>query len=512
MTNTLDSEVMMRPRVYFASLVAAAFLGGIIALGLSALFSPRSYSNEPISARQARAYQPYTTATQAEMAVPDGINFVNTAEQVREAVVYIKVRYRKVETARNNEDELDNIFRKYHGGHTPMASSGSGVIITDNGYIATNHHVVDKAVDIQVILNDKRSYRAKLIGQDPSTDLALLKIEETDLPFVPFGNSDHTKVGEWVLAVGNPLELNATVTAGIISAKGRNINLLRDVRDGGNYAIESFLQTDAVVNPGNSGGALVNLRGELIGINTAIASQTGYYAGYSFAVPVNIVRKIMEDLQEFGTTRRALLGVQIRDVDAVLAADQGLAEVSGVFVAGLSAGGAAEQGGLRIGDVIQQIDQHPTQTSSELQAVIATHRPGDKISVSLLRKGQQITLQLTLQGDDSRAQTIAKNTDKSGKTGGVATQDRQVLGALLSPLPSSLKQKLKLKTGVQVVAIEEGKLQKAGLRQGFVITHINETRVALPEEVENALKPQKRVTTIEGVYPNGDKAHYAVGW
>jgi len=282
-------------------------LGGIVAVKLNQYLQP-TQQTESIQERQ--NIQLASFLKDSTIKVPKGLNFIVAANAVKSSVVHIKTTYGGRGKYSSSSDPLEDMFRQFHGNDNyrrrrrSRQSSGSGVIITDNGYIATNYHVIENAGQIDVILNDKRSYEAKLVGKDPTTDLALLKINEKNLPFVKYGNSDRAKIGEWVLAVGNPFDLTSTVTAGIISAKGRNINILS-----GQYAIESFIQTDAAVNPGNSGGALVNLQGDLIGINTAIATRTGSYSGYSFAIPVNIVKKVLDDLMQYGQTQRALLGI-----------------------------------------------------------------------------------------------------------------------------------------------------------------------------------------------------------
>jgi serine protease Do len=273
----------------------------------------------------------------------------------------------------------------------PQMGSGSGVIISADGYILTNHHVINNADEVEVTLNDKRSYTAQVVGNDPSTDLAILRISEEGLAFVPYGNSDLLEVGEWVLAVGNPFNLTSTVTAGIVSAKGRNINILNE-----EFAIESFIQTDAAVNPGNSGGALVNTKGELVGINTAIASNTGAYTGYSFAVPVNVARKVVNDLIEFGAVQRAFIGVSIRDIDGKFATENGIDRTEGVYVNGLTDGGAATVAGIKEGDIIVAVDGAPVRNVPELQERIGTYRPGDVAQVDVIRKGTPTRFDVTL--------------------------------------------------------------------------------------------------------------------
>ncbi|MBD0255263.1 MAG: trypsin-like peptidase domain-containing protein [Cytophagales bacterium] len=329
-----------------------------------------------------------------------GAGFGNAAEQSLEQVVHIRA------TSRAQRRQYDP-FQEFFGGGSPFEgdprqqgmqqqATGSGVIIRPDGYIVTNNHVVDGATDLEVSLYNKRVYKAKILGRDPATDLALIKINEQGLPAARFANSEQVRVGDWVLAVGNPFDLASTVTAGIISAKARSIHIRED-----NSGIESFLQTDAAVNPGNSGGALVNLSGDLVGINTAIASPTGTYAGYAFAVPSNIVSKVVDDILRYGEVRRAYLGVSIQDVDGTLAQDLKLQTADGVLVAGVVQGGAAAAAGLQRGDVITAINNRPVRSSPELLETVATRRPGDKVTLTVNRDGRQQQIPLTLKGSAS---------------------------------------------------------------------------------------------------------------
>ena len=361
--------------------------------------------------------------------------------------------------------------------------------------MVTNNHVVQQADKINITLNDKRSYKARVIGLDPSTDLALLKIEDKGLPFLTFGNSDSVKVGEWVLAVGNPFNLTSTVTAGIVSAKARNINIL-----GSNTAIESFIQTDAAVNRGNSGGALVNIQGKLVGINAAIASRTGYYTGYSFAIPASIVKKVVKDLKDYGKVQRAVLGVSIADVNAKIAEKLDLNDLNGVLVEGVVDGLAADKAGIQAGDVITHINDKALNSSSELLESIGMHRPGDKIEVKYIHqnKKQEVKLQLT---------------DMNGKTKLISAEEIATaeLGADFSKVDKSLKQKLNIENGVQVEKVGKGILGKAGIKDSFIITKIDQKTVHSPQDIKDILKDKKGGVLIEGVYPNGVKAYYGVG-
>jgi len=384
----------------------------------------------------------------------------------------------------------------------PQRGAGSGVIITDDGYIITNNHVVEGADRIQVHLNDNRAFDAKVIGRDPSTDLALIKIEAKDLPVLTYGNSDDVKVGEWVLAVGNPMNLTSTVTAGIVSAKARNINILQNDPSRDIIPIESFIQTDAAVNPGNSGGALVNVNGDLIGINSAIASTTGAYTGYSFAIPVNIVKKVTSDLMEFGAVQRAYIGVSIRELDQELADDLKMERIHGVYVNGLTEGGAAADAGMEPGDVIVKVANMEVNNVPQLQEQVGRFRPGDQVAVTILRDGSEQVLEMTLRGKDGGTRTTvsAKASDLSS-----------VLGADMSVADSKELKALDLDHGVKVVRVNGGKLRSSGIREGFIITRVDDQNVREPADVLRAIESKRGGVLIEGVYPNGMKAYYGLG-
>lgn len=441
----------------------------------------------------------------AQVVVPEGLNFLYAADVTTPAVVHIKTTYIP-ETTRAPKNRQEEMFRYFYGdpyGYSdqPREASGSGVIITGEGYIVTNNHVVENATKIQVVLNDKRTFEGKLIGTDPTTDLALIKIEEKGLPFVKYGNSDVVRVGEWVLAVGNPFNLTSTVTAGIISAKTRSINILRD-KD--NLAIESFLQTDAVVNPGNSGGALVNLKGELIGINTAIASPTGAYAGYSFAVPVSLVKKVIDDLINYGQVQRGLLGIVIQDMTTELAKEKAVEFVQGVYINGVNQGSAADQAGIKIGDIVTEINGITISSTSQLQEVVARYRPGDKLNISYIRKEKEY-------------KTTAVLKNKLGETALVQKDDHSVkakLGADLQPVVSTELSILELSGGAKVVRLYSGKLKEAGVREGFIITSIDKKPVRSPEDVIKILETTSSGggVLMEGIYPDGKKEYYGIGW
>lgn len=435
------------------------------------------------------------------------LDFTKVAGEVVSAVVHIKSTQtfsaRRQEQPRNYR-EMPDLFRDFFGeggvpfeqprGPRARVGTGSGVIINEQGYIVTNNHVIDQASDIEVTLHDNRTFKARVVGTDPSTDLALLQIKADNLPTLPLVNSDEAKVGEWVLAVGNPLGLNSTVTAGIISAKGRNINILRE-----QFAVESFIQTDAAINPGNSGGALVNLQGGLVGINTAIASPTGTYAGYGFAVPANIVSKVVEDLLEYGSVQRGVLGVMIRSVDGNLAREKELDITTGAYVDSLLDHSAAGVAGIEAGDVIVAIDGEEVKSSPELQELIARRRPGDIIDVTVRRGSKEKTFEVTL------------NAREDGKALASAGQDdiQTRLGAKLETIDDDLARKLDITGGVQVTELYDGLLRKqTDLREGFIITKVNEEKVTSAEELITRLQKRKGGVMLEGVYEDVPGVYY----
>ena len=377
---------------------------------------------------------------------------------------------------------------------------GSGVIISSDGYIVTNNHVIDGAERLEITLNDNRQFNATVIGTDPNTDLALIKIDATDLPGIPMGDSDALKVGEWVLAVGNPFGLTSTVTTGIVSAKARSISSATNGRPMG---LESYIQTDAAVNPGNSGGALVNLDGELVGINTAIYSQTGSYAGYSFAIPTAVVTKVATDLKQYGTVQRAFLGITYIPLDAKIAKEKGLdGLVDGLYVESVNDRSTAMEAGLQKGDVITALNNVPTHTSAQLLEQVARMRPGDKVTISYVRDGKKHTASATLYN----SQGSTKLTQASTVTD---------LGCAFKKIDNETRQQLKINSGLQVTGLKDGKFKAAGIKNGFIILDINNSKVSSPEDVEkiyNAILKSNddHVMFITGLYPTGKKMYYAV--
>ena len=416
----------------------------------------------------------------------ENTDFTFAAENAVHAVVHIKTTY---------ANEGDNPMYQFLYGRSPepYMGSGSGVIISKDGYIVTNNHVIEQSNNIEVVLNDKRSFKAKIIGTDPITDLALLKINASDLVGIPFGNSDDLRIGEWVLAVGNPFNLTSTVTAGIVSAKARDININRS-----RYSIESFIQTDAAVNPGNSGGALVNTKGELVGINTAIASKTGSYSGYSFAIPVSIVEKIVADLKEFGVAQRALLGVSIYDVNAELAQKFDLDKIEGVYVTGLLEGGSAEKSGIKEGDVLLKINDIAVNKVAELQEQVSKYRPGNKVKVTLKRDGKTRDMDIVLQ-------------NQRGTTKAIGSDIQSLLGARFEKISKKEKETYGINGGVKVADLYPGKLRKAGIREGYIIISINRMPILDMDDIDNALKNANGGVYLKGIYPGGIVEYYAFG-
>lgn len=376
-------------------------------------------------------------------------------------------------------------------------ATGSGVIVSPDGYIVTNDHVIAGAKEINVTLNDNRSFKAKLIGTDPSTDIALIKVDESDFPFISFSNSDFVEVGDWVLAVGNPFNLSSTVTAGIISAKARNISILQD-----KSAIESFLQTDAAVNPGNSGGALVNLEGDLVGITTAIATPTGAYAGYAFAVPSNIVAKVIEDLKQYGVVHRAYLGVVIRDMDSDLAKTLGLKSLKGTYVESVVENSAAFKAGIKAGDVILKIDDVEIGSTAKLLELIGIHHPGDNVKLTVLRDGKEKEFKVELKNSQGKVEVIKKEVNEV----------EEKLGADFEDLTDQEKKKYGI-TGVKVKSLASGILsEQTNMKEGFIITGINHKPVKDLNEFNEVLAAQQGGVLLEGVYPGSPgKYYYAFG-
>ncbi|MBI3232983.1 MAG: Do family serine endopeptidase [Bacteroidetes bacterium] len=474
------------------TVVVAAAIGGAAAMGLSKAFDKKD--NMTFEEKQRAFFASLPAGKLSEM--PD---FVGASALSTPTVVHIKTTISEAPSQGNEGAPFDpfGFFgdKSPFGQRGPQQASGSGVIISDDGYLVTNNHVIDGADKIEVILSDKRSYTAELVGKDANTDIALLKIDETRLPFIQFANSDDVRVGEWVLAVGNPFNLTSTVTAGIVSAKGRNIRLLE-----GDAPIEAFIQTDAAVNPGNSGGALVNKQGQLIGINTAIASQTGSYAGYSFAVPVEIVKKVVQDFKDFGEVQRGFLGIQIRDVDQKLADEKGLKDIKGVYVEKVNDNSAAEKAGIKEGDVILKIENVDVNTTPELQEQVTRHRPGQTLKVEAKRGSESKLFSVILKGKDGKTSTENKL---------VTPEKASLKGTEFSGLTREEKMKAKVTQGIKVSKVGDT-FKKINVPQGFIITHIDKKPVYTVQDVKKSLEEKKEVALISGINPDGSKGYYAI--
>ena len=447
------------------------------------------------------------------------VDLTQAAENSVHAVVHI----RSTQTSKVQEvevrDPFSDFFGEFFGGRggtqrrqvqTPERTGfGSGVIISKDGYIVTNNHVIEGADEISVKLNDNREFKGRVIGTDPSTDLALVKIEGDDFPTIPVGDSEALKVGEWVLAVGNPFNLNSTVTAGIVSAKARSLGVY-------NGGIESFIQTDAAINQGNSGGALVNAKGELVGINSVLSSPTGAYAGYGFAIPTSIMTKVIADLKQYGTVQRALLGIRGGSIGSSLMDDRQpidksgttladkakeLGVVEGVWVSEIVENGSASGADIKVDDVIIGLDNKKVSNMADLQEAIAKHRPGDKVKVKLIRNKKEKTVEVTLKNE--------QGTTKIVKDAGM-----EILGAAFKELPDDLKKQLNLGYGLQVTGVSSGKMSDAGVRKGFIILKANDQPMRkvsdLEEVMKAAVKSPNQVLFLTGVFPSGKRGYFAV--
>jgi serine protease Do len=465
-----------------------AILGALIGLFVYTRFldKDRLVTGEDKDKKLTEEDARYTSLVQQQ-----GVNdFTYAAELTVHAVVYVRTK------ATVSSPYPNPLYEFFYGPGTnrprDVEGAGSGVIVTADGYIVTANHVIDEADEVEVTLNDKRKFSAEVVGRDPSTDIALLKIKATGLPFIKFGDSDAIRLGEWVLAVGNPFNLTSTVTAGIVSAKGRSLGLLDD-----QYRIESFIQTDAALNPGNSGGALVNTNGELIGITTAIYSPTGSYAGNSFAIPTSIVKKVYDDLKQFGEVQRGLIGVNISDVDEKIAKEQNLDEIKGVYLQGIVPDGAAGEAGLQEKDVIIAVNGEPVGTSADLQEKVNRYRPGDKIEVTYLRKGKQGTKTVILR-------------NIGGTTGVVTpgTTSTTVFGATFAPVTATERNQFNIQNGVKITSITDGRLRDLGMVRGTIIVDVNGQKVNSAADMRKATNDEKSLTSIEGYTTDGTYFKY----
>ena len=503
-------------------IVLAAFLGGAVAIGAYKLLE-RNYDSYSLTEKQNMMF----ANNPIKISSTGAVDFVQAAAAVSPAVVHIKTTYGSKSNESNGGGSMEDMFEQFfnNGGgrrqRMPSAASGSGVILTPDGYIVTNNHVVDNADKIEVILSNRRKVTARVIGKDANTDLALIKVDVTGLPFVKMGNSDNVQIGEWVLAVGFPLDLQTTVTAGIVSAKARNIGILNREnnqpltreeyeeyqRTGkrperpANTAIESYIQTDAAINPGNSGGALVNANGELVGINAAIASQTGTNEGYGFAIPVNLAKKILEDFKQYGTVKRGFIGVSFRALDADAAEQLKIKEINGLYVSDVVPNGGAEAAGIKEGDIIKKVDGIEIFDSPDLQEKIGRMRPGDKVALTVLKTdGSTKNVNVTLK-PESNISLASSKTVESKATGATISK----LGAAFAPASSAVKAKYGVQNGVVVTGVTPGKLfDNMDVQKGLVITKVNGKPVNNANDIEKALPTSKDgKTTISGVGENG---------
>ena len=495
-------NIMKRSLFFIAAVAAAAVTGAVVAWGVSS----RSQGADAIIAEH-NSDKPFASGAGAHFTAYEPQEYPDltyAAENAVKAVVNIE-KTEKVEYSDRSADPFFEFFFGVPRGYSEPQErryGGSGVIISEDGYIVTNNHVVENASTLKVTLNDNRVFDAKIVGTDPTTDVALIKIDGKDLPTIPFGSSDDLRLGEWVLAIGSPFDLRSTITAGIVSAKARNLNVIPN-----EFSLESFIQTDAAVNMGNSGGALVNTRGELVGINTVIKSSTGNYIGYSFAVPESIVKKVVVDLKEYGVVQRAMLGISYRPVDQAfideMGDETGIKEIGGAYVASVDPSGAASAAGIRKGDVITAINGVKIKNGAALQEQISRYRPGDKIKVTLQRNGKEIEKSLTLK--NSQGNTEMKKAVDFGS-----------LGTSFKDLTRQQMQEMNIRSGVQVVGLKNGKFKDAGIREGFVILEVNGQNIRSVSDMETIFdsivrsNQPRKVMFITGIYPTGKIMYYAV--
>ena len=460
--------------------------------GLTAFTVVKSISPDQTQTVQMTDGAQFRTVNLSHENWPD---FTYAAESAVDAVVYVKTTATQVQSQAPSSI-FDYFFGFPQSGpqQREKVGSGSGVIIREDGYIVTNNHVIEGADKIEVTLNNNVTYPATLVGTDPATDVALLKIDATGLPIIPFGDSDKLRLGEWVIAIGSPYDLRSTITAGIVSAKGRSMP-----NYSGEYKIESFIQTDAAVNPGNSGGALVDRAGNLVGINTAIYSRTGSYSGYSFAVPVNIVKKIAYDLMDFGSVQRAVLGISMGPITDKIAEDLKLSSRNGVYISEVSPSGAADKAGIKAGDVLIAIDSTKITGTASVHETVSRYSPGDMAVLTVIRDGKEKKFDVTFKGTAQENGTVADD-------GSVA-----FYGSSIKAASEETLQKYHLKSGVEIVELGPGKLMEAGAVEGFIIQYVNDHPVKTPQDVIDIVKKSKRTVFIEGVTPSGRTGYFGFG-
>ena len=462
----------------------SALIGGLTAYGVVKVMTPSDVETVTVSDGMK-----FRTVNLSHDNWPD---FTYAAETAVDAVVYVKVT--STQTTQTPQSLLDYFFGYGTPQQREKVGSGSGVIIREDGYIVTNNHVIEGATKIQVTLNTNQTYDAVLVGADPATDIALLKIEAAGLPYIPFADSDKLRLGEWVIAIGSPYDLRSTITAGIVSAKGRSMP-----NYSGEFKIESFIQTDAAVNPGNSGGALVDKNGNLVGINTAIISNTGSYSGYSFAVPSNIVRKIVGDLIDFGSVKRAVLGITMQEITDKIADDLKLSSRNGVYIVEVLKGGAADKAGIKAEDVLIAIDSVQITNSASVQETVSRFSPGDKTEVVVLRDGKELRKEVIFQGTSQENGTEADDGSIS------------FYGSFIKEAPQETLEKLGISNGVVVVELGAGKLKDAGATEGFVIQYVNDQPVKTPQDVIDVVKKSKRAVFVEGKTASGRTGYFGFG-
>ncbi|PIF06292.1 MAG: deoxyribonuclease HsdR [Draconibacterium sp.] len=465
--------------ITFLLVIAGAF----VAVWAYSTFFDR---HEVITVKESHPIKYASLPAESEAIMPD-LTFA--AENSIHSVVHIATQSVRTGRWSSGNPFMDEFFGLRPNKPEYRQGFGSGVILTADGFIVTNNHVVENAQKIKVILNDKREFDARLIGTDPSTDIALLKVDAQDLPFLTYGDSNALKLGEWVLAVGNPFNLTSTVTAGIVSARARNLGINND-----QMAIESYIQTDAAVNPGNSGGALVNQQGKLVGINSAIASRTGSYSGYSFAVPVTIVKKVVDDLREFGEVQRALLGVNIGDINAEIAERLNLDKVEGVYIGEVIENGAAGEVGIKKGDVVIAVQNQPVRTSAELQEAISQYRPGDDVKILVIRDNKEKLFNVTLRNKHGDTQVVR---DKGS-----------FLGAEFKEVSERDKENLNINNGIRIKNLNKGKLKDAGVKEGFIITNVNKKPIYEVNDFKREVANARGGILIEGIYSNGEPVYF----
>ena len=479
----------------FLTILLSVLAGGLTAYGV---VKANEKTLDPVKVVGENGNVEYRTVNLAESDYPD---FTYAAESAVEAVVYVEVTVQQTRRSQGIDPfEFFFGFGDGYGFGQPQSreakGSGSGVIIRPDGYIVTNNHVVAGASKISVTLNDNQQYDATIVGTDPATDVAIIKVDAQNLPTLPMGDSDQLRLGEWVLAIGSPLgaQLRSTITAGIVSAKGRSMP------DGsGEFKIESFIQTDAAVNPGNSGGALVNKKGELVGINTAIVSQTGSYSGYSFAVPVNIVKRVAADLIDFGSVKRAMLGITMQPIDKKIQEELKLNSMNGVYIYEVSKGSAAEEAGLKQGDVIIAIDGQKITDGASVQEKVNNYHPGDKAVITYIRDGKEYNADVTFHA-------AATQTGEVDVDGSVA-----FYGARLKALTAEELKATGLRGGVRIVSVGQGKMAEAGATSGSIILYVNDEPVSKPEDVIAKAKKAQRGIYIEGVDESGKSFYFGFG-